>query len=319
VIVLADGADPGGLRRHVIADGERKLEILPTEDSASVATVRELLSFMVENYPAERYGIVFLDHGGGLDEMCLDRRPDAKRKNAWLSARKTGEALRKFRKEVRKKGESDVELLFLQQCGRGSIENLYNFRGAARAVVASQGKMGAPNDYYRATFFRLGRKPETKAFDVADGILWDEEQFITLVCVDGEKLAELPKRLDPVVAELLAAESPKAPDDAALCFRGNYRKDETTYDLLHWLERAYAASKVPEEKAKAGAAFRAWVEKELIVHFRRHPLKRRQVADWTGLGLFVPEAVATRERYAGYPLYEASRLPDLLKKLYPEP
>jgi hypothetical protein len=323
VTVLADLADTGGLQRHRITAKEGRVrETLETEDSASETVVRDYLDWVAATFPAKRYGVVFLDHGGGLDEMCLDRRPGGKSTKQWLSARKTGPMLKAFRDRVKAGGTSDVELLFLQQCGRGSIENLYNFRGAARAVLASQARMGAPNDYYRATFLRLGRKPDVDGFEVADGILWDEEQFTSLVCVDGAKLAGLPARLDPVVEELLAAPALRAPAAgmAALCFRSRYRKDETLYDLLHWFEQTYAASALKPATAKALAVFRKWVETELIVHHRKHPLHRKRIRDWTGLGLFVPVAETVRGRYPDdYPLYAACGLSKLMKKLYPKP
>jgi len=185
VTVLADLDDEDGLRRHVIDGKSRTVSTLSTDDSASEKVVTDYLDWVVATYPAKRYGIVFLDHGGGLDDMCLDWHPGGKSRKRWLSARKTGDALRALRRRVTADGRSEVELLFLQQCGRGSIENLYNFRGAARAVLASQAPVGAPNDYYRATFFRLGRKPDVDGFEVADGILWDEEQFTSLAVSQG--------------------------------------------------------------------------------------------------------------------------------------
>jgi len=311
VAVLADLPDEDGLRRHVITASGRTEETLGTDDSASPEVLAGFLDWVEEHLPAKRYALVFLDHGGGLDEMCLDRNPGGKGGARWLSARTVGPLLREFRDRA----GGEVELLFLQQCARGTIENLYNFRGAARAVLASQTRVGAPNTYYRATLMRLSRNPACTGFDVAEEIVWDDEHFTSYVCVDGEKIAELPGRLDPLVGEFLGDGSTRllAPTAAAICYPGVFRPDETTYDLLDWLDGLARMNRVTPP---ALAEFRTFVEDELIVHHRKHPLRARAIAKWTGLGLFVPALPEVRARYEGYPLWRDSRLDELWAAIY---
>jgi hypothetical protein len=78
--------------------------------------------------------------------MCFDERPGPSGKN-WMSGRILGQKLRDFKKEI----QGRWELLFLQQCGRASLENLFCFRGTASFVMSSPiVEVGAPNTYYRS-------------------------------------------------------------------------------------------------------------------------------------------------------------------------
>ena len=52
---------------------------------------------------------------------------------------------------------AEVELLFLQQCGKGTLENYYSFKDAAKVVMGSQTNVGAPNSYYAASVRWAGR------------------------------------------------------------------------------------------------------------------------------------------------------------------
>ena len=140
VTVLADDTERDGLRRYSISSQGRAREILNTDNSASEDVLSDYLHWVTETYPAKHYGVVFLDHGGRLDDMCLDKWPDANDQERWLSARLVGGLLREFRKRV----PGEVDLLFLQQCGRASLENLYNFRGAVRR------DSGVPDDCWSA-------------------------------------------------------------------------------------------------------------------------------------------------------------------------
>ncbi len=140
VTVLADFPDTDGLRRYVLSSGARSEEVLRTENSASEKVLEQYLHWAASHYPAKSYAIVFLNHGGNLDEMCLDEQPGKPKAKKWLSARQVGPILKRFRESL----EGDVALLFLQQCGRGSIDNLYNFRVAAQFILSSQTVVGAP-------------------------------------------------------------------------------------------------------------------------------------------------------------------------------
>ncbi len=289
VTVLHDDRRRDGLNRHVLTAAGRATEKLATDDSASEETLREYLSWAARTHPAKRLAVVFLDHGGKLDEMCADEWPKEGGTKHWLSAKLVGPILRDFAKSA------NVELLFLQQCGRGSIDNLYAFRGAAATVMASQTTVGAPNTYYEKSMKWLAANPKATGAELAKRIAGDDEHFTNYAWVDGKALAELPGRLAPAV---------KALDKAALptglkpCFPCD---GEANYDLVAWLEAACG---------DASKEFTSWIREKLVVG---HGKRGRAAADWCGLSIFVPKSRKQFDRYADHPLYADSALDDVWK------
>jgi len=311
VTVLADDTDESGLKRYTISNAGRRKELLNTDDSASEQVLIDYLAWVATHYPAKHYAVVFLDHGGRLDEMCLDERPGKGQKSRWLSARRAGHALREFRKEI----GGEFDLLFLQQCGRGSIENLYNFRGTAKAVMASQMNVGAPNTYYESTLKWLAEHQDATGSELARQVMDTDEHYTQYVCVDGPALEEIPSHLKPVVQVLLgeAGRPCKAPDLSGLapCFRFG---DETNYDLFQWLERAFRDNNRSTDSLRE---FERWVRDALIVRTAVPVQQRSRIEEMSGLSLYVPVSQRARQSWIDYPFYEGSRLRELWTVMYP--
>jgi len=310
VTVLVDDQETNGLKRYAITRDRRVMSKLNTDDSASVEVVSDYLEWVRKTYPARHYAVVFLDHGGRLDEMCMDEQSDGKTERKWLSASLVGPTLREFRQKV---SPGDVELLFLQQCGRGTIENLYNFRGAAAAIMTSQLGVGTPNTYYLPTLQWLASRTNTTGRELARQIMTTDEHFNNYVCVDGKALEELPTRLEPVVTALLGDRkaAPKPPVGAILCYEFD---KETNYDLMSWLNRAFHENNRTMEPMNT---FRDWVYEKLILEYAVQPLQKKELKDLCGLTLFVPEAAEVRGTYPEYPFYQAGHLASLWQAMYP--
>lgn len=312
VTVLADDPDKGGLKRYAIVSGGRTVDVLGTDDSASEGVLGDYLGWVAETYPARHYAVVFLDHGGGMDEMCFDQWPgedDDGGEGQWLGARRAGPVVREFRDRV----PGEVELLFLQQCGRASVENLYNFRGAAASVMTSPMRVGAPNTYYRDTLKWLAEHRKADGSSLARQIMSSDDHFHLYTCVDGDALGDLPARLDPVVGALLGNEAapPEPPIGLPPCYQ---HEDERNYDLIAWLDAAFRTnhrSSGPVSKLKE------WLRDELDVTVAVHPRRGRELKGLSGLSLVVPESAEGRGRYPGYPIYRECRLGELWDAMYP--
>ena len=308
VTVLSDDTKKDGLNRITLSKDGRTSEKLATDNSASEDVLKDYLAWVAKNHPARHYAIVFLDHGGRLDEMSADEWPGDAITKHWLSAKLVGPILRQWRQDA----PGAVDLLFLQQCGRGSIENLYNFRGAADAILASQTSVGAPNTYYEPTGRWLGAREKTSGLELAKRIMADDEHFTNYVCVAGAALDELPKRLAPVVDALLAPTEPSPATGLKPCFP---IQDEKNYDLLAWLESAFKENELPDKPLKE---FREWLTGKLILeHVKKDPSAKR-IASWTGLSLVVADSEKVRKRYADYPIYADTRLDDLWNAMFPK-
>jgi hypothetical protein len=308
VTVLADDTEQNGLKRHTITSKGRQVEVMNTDNSASEEVVGNYLTWVAKHHPAKHYAMVFLDHGGRLDEMCLDEWPSQHETKHWLSARLVGPMIKRFRERV----SGEVDLLFLQQCGRGSLENLYNFRGAAVAIMASQMNVGAPNTYYEATLQWLADSENATGVDLARQIMSSDEHFNNYVCVDGQVLEELPAVLSPVVRALLngGESTPKPAVRVTPCFQCEAEKN---YDLLEWLADAFRQSGQSRQPLDP---FKSWIRQRLVLALTVHPTREKSLKGLCGLSLFVPESEEVFESYRDYPIYQDTCLGNLWKAMY---
>jgi hypothetical protein len=305
----ADLCDTAGMRRYGITDRGVAETRVDSEDSADEEQAIAYLDWFVKTYPCRRYAFVFLNHGGMLDQMGRDDQPPApKTAPAWMSGRVLGEKLRALTRRM----PGRCELLFFQQCGRGSLENLYSFRETAAFVLASPLNVGAPNTYYTALHRWLGTHPEATGDQLATLIAAEDKDYTTYACVRGPRLSDLPKQLDAVLipfAKLPALAAPEAPPAAYTC------DDESTRDALACLDRLADANRAGADEV---AAFRKWVRQELLagVWYSKSATEqaRRLCA---GTALFLPADVGEAERYQGLDLYRQSTLGAFWRKLHP--
>lgn len=230
--------------------------------------------------------------------MCLDEWTAGRPVSNWLSARVVGSLLRQFCENAPGK----VDLVFLQQCGRASVQNLYNFRGTTASVMASQLTVGAPNAYYTSLLEWLGRHPEATGREVARRIMDGDDRYNNYVCVDGRVLGELPDRLDRLLAGLPDGECMVPPRQPIQCFKYG---DEAHYDLFSWIDAVHRDNGSPVAEAEA---FKAWVRGKLIVEYAVQCQQARALAPLCGLSIFVPENVERFNAYREYPFHSAGRL-----------
>ena len=291
VAVLEDNRREGGLTRHVLTAEGNGRQRLATDDSAAAATLQDFLSWVRRDLPARHYAVIFLDHGGGADELCLDERPEAGGAPRWLSAQAAGDVLREFR------GGGGLELLFLQPCGRASVESLAHFAGAARYVLASPLDVGKPNTYYAAAARSLAARPEATGLDLARTIMAADEHFNLYACFDGAALQELPGRLAACRAALGAV--PTTAPELPVCYESG---DEHYVDLLAWLRARAGAEAAPRA---AVDAFAGWVTTSLLAVRRSNPRLSVPLDSLCGLTVRIPAGAALH-----IPVYMPAHLPD---------
>ena len=180
--VQADFAGSGGMKRYLITSDTVKISNVEGESSANTKTYRNYLDWVVQNIQAKRRAIVFLDHGGKLDEVCLDTDPLDK----FLRVDSLGKELNSFNSLTNHK----TDLIYLQVCAKGSIEPLYEMSDCASYTMASQTELGAPNYYYPAFFRELSEHTEMSVREVVDKIASAErpDMYNSLTCIDNSKM-----------------------------------------------------------------------------------------------------------------------------------
>ena|GEM_PF-2024948 len=319
VSILYDGVARDGLHRlHLTARGARETPV-DTEDSADPAQVAAFLEAATREAPARRYVLVFLDHGGALDQMGYDERAqrsapgDAGHETRWLSARALGDVVRAWMRGHRL-GPAEVPLVFFQQCGRASIEALLNFRGTGEGLLASQRPMAACNTYYEPLLEFAAAHPEASPTALAVAISRSDAQHRSVTLVRTAALDGWSARADALAAALL--DRPDAPTHDAVaalpaCFSYGL---ESNYDLLD-VTRAAAVGRGPAATA-AAAQMERWVRDELVaVHLRRDG--DVEAAGWCGVATHVPSFAPMLDLYRLQPAYRESRWDDLARALAP--
>ncbi len=104
VAVEADTAGAGALTWSVITKGHMEVQELDTKDSASESAFIEYLDWARTNYSANKWAIVFLGHGGRLDEISPDQNSGSSTgaggEYKWLRIEGLSEVISNFNKEV---------------------------------------------------------------------------------------------------------------------------------------------------------------------------------------------------------------------------
>lgn len=315
VVVQADFIDSGGMKRIGLyqANGKthRKETILRSEDSADEAELRKYLEWVRHKWKAENYCIVFLNHGGKLNQMCKDIKPFRNHsKNRqfdsgkWLDASEAAKIIANFNQQV----DSKVRLLFLQQCGRATIQNLYNFADAGEYIMASPLVVGAPNTYYTKTIASVAQDPNITGEVLAGTIMQEDEHYTLYTLISNKELKGLPEKLTPVLKSFGRASALNRPESGPAIFE---HEGEKCYDLKSYF---YALNSANENIAgKELDSFFDWCEKFLIVSKAVREPELTIESSYSGLSIYVSSSPETETYYSFLPLYQQTELEDTMK------
>ncbi len=315
VVVQADFEDNKGMKRIGLyrIDGKiyRKESVLQSEDSADEGQLREYLKWVRKNWIARNYCIVFLNHGGTLDHMCRDQKPfrnHEKNKQftsgKWLGALQTGKIVADFNRQTNGK----VRLLFLQQCGRATIQNLYSFTGTSEYIMASPVVVGAPNTYYTQTLARLAQDPNVTGDALAGTIMQEDEHYTMYTLISNEELEKLPEKLAPVLNSFASVSGLNRPSSCSHLFEF---ESEKFYDLKSYFQALCSANN--NIAAKELEIFFDWCENHLIVSKSIREPKPPTEPSCCGLSIYIPPNPDGWKRYSFLPLHRETNLEKAMK------
>lgn len=181
--VQADFADTNGMQRFIINNHETKSEKIYSEQSASVRSFKNYLIWVKSTFEYKHIALVFLNHGGQLNETGLDLFPE----KGYLEIK----AINKTIKSVL--GDDSLDLLFFQVCNKANIESIYTFRNTAKYTLASQIELGAPNSYYSELFTLLSKGTIENGSELAEEIVSNdsESMYNSYTLVNNRKLDSL--------------------------------------------------------------------------------------------------------------------------------
>ena len=315
VVVQADFIDSKGMKRiglyHANGKTHRKETILRSEDSADEAELRKYLKWVRKKWIAKNYCIIFLNHGGRLNHMCKDNKPFRNRKKnrqfgsgKWLRGSDVGEIVAGFNQET----DCKVRLVFLQQCGRASIQDLYNFADAAEYVMASPLVVGAPNTYYTKTIASVAQDPNITGEVLAETIMQEDEHYTLYTLISNKELKKLPEKLAPVLKSFGRASVLNQPKSSSPLFE---HENEKFYDLKSYF---YALNSTNENIAdKELDSFFDWCENSLIVSKAVREPNSTVESSYSGLSIYVPSSPNADTSYSVLPLHQQTDLERIIK------
>lgn len=321
IAVQADLPDSGRLMRLVLepppADRgatrpEPSVTWLDTDDSADPQNFAEYLRWAVKRFPVDRWAIVILGHGGRLEQISPDDQPGFNQPNpspgqqgrSWLALANLAAALREF--QIRT--NNGLELLFLQNCNRSTLEILTSLCPYARWILASQKLLGEPNAYYDRFCDWLAQHPAATGQEAARAIARYESpaMYRSYSIVDCQAFRELPSVLNPLLDRLLdPALSSLPPVDydrlwPYVYFNEAYTDARSFFQLL--------SDRVPQSRA-AYEAFARWFDRAIELH--RSP--QAPPNSGHGLGLWLPQTRAELQQRQDLAIYQQTRLAQCLE------
>jgi hypothetical protein len=315
VVAQADFIDSKGAKRIGLyyADGKthRKETILRSEDSADEAELRKYLKWVRKKWIAKNYCIIFLNHGGRLNHMCKDNKPfrdNSKNRQfvsgKWLHASDVGEIVAGFNQKT----EHKLRLVFLQQCGRATIQNLYSFTDTAEYIMASPLAVGAPNTYYTKTIASVAQDPNITGEFLAGTIMQEDEHYTLYTLISNKELKRLPEKLAPVLKSFGRASALCEPKSCPHLFE---HEGERFYDLKSYFYALNSANNNIADKELD--SFFDWCEDSLIVSKAvRYPNSTVETY-YSGLSIYVPSNLDAGTRYSFLPIYQQTALEHTLK------
>lgn len=187
-------------------DGSRvgaRLVSIGERDTGDPATLTELLDWAHDTLPAERYGLVVWNHGGGLEGVAWDD-----------TSRGDRLTLEETRLAIERSTLGRVDLLGFDACLMGMVEVASELRGVADVLVASEELEPGEGWVYDQILAGLARDPDVEPEGLASRIVASyAERFagrrdITLSAVDLEGLAPLEAALDGLADAVAGSAGP---------------------------------------------------------------------------------------------------------------
>ena len=296
ITLLAGGSNswsdlftPRKLNRCVISNRNiRDLETLSNRNMGNTDTVVDFLDWSVSRYPADRYMLIFWDHGGGsASGVCWDETNNSD----YLSPLEINKALETYRG---KNPDFHLDWIGFDACLMGSYETAAHMASFADYFIASEDLEPGYGWYYKGWLQELCANPEMDSQSVAVSIANHFVQFClreepsTYVSLSITYLPAMTSMIEKM--EAYAGELVKALENGELSslsrarsgmytFGSFYDYDSGCVDLAAFMNATREIA--PEAAAEALAAYQQAV---------RYSVGSKQYDYLTGLSIFFPES-----------------------------
>lgn len=306
VVVQADFFGEKNLSRSIITKGKVEVQQLKTANSASEQVFSEYLSWARSQFVAKKWVIVFLGHGGHLDEISPDVNVGTLQQGTqWMNIKKLSDAISDFNREI----NSRVELFFFQNCNKGTIEAHYTLRDAANYTLSSQKLLGAPNYYYESLLKFLGQNSELNGGQLAEKIMEFErsDMYSSYTVTDNRYVRELPAKLNPLI-DIITSFKFKAINREKLKLYSYMNED--FIDVVLLIE---AIAKQASDIQNKCDDFVDFLKNSIIYKYQENPAKPN--SGLSGIGLLLPNSKQHLQKYRYLPVFSDLKLVELFNAI----
>ncbi len=307
VVVQSDQWGDRTMRRRQISVEEIYEIALSEEDSSNASNLSAYLDWAYQTFEADRWAIIIVGHGGKIDEISPDDHQGIDGKRTWMKVDRFANAVSRFNRKT----DDRVELLFLQNCTKSTLEVVYETRNCARYILASQYILGAPNYYYNG-FLQHLQDSELGGKEAAIAII-DSEQpdmYGTLTLIDSRAVELIPDRLSKLLD--IALEGSQCAIDLAKVVTYRYA-EERHCDFFSLLTVILEHCNYSEKRLIEFADFLN--RSVILVHRTDGEMHTLNVNQLCGIGLYLPESEQDISRYSSFSLSQRVDLDRLYRRI----
>lgn len=315
VAIESDVQDSRYLKKYTITERNIDTETLAATNSASEQSFSDFLTWAKNHFTARHWAVIILGHGGRLAEISPDEQPTLEPSAAqWMNLEKMSQVLTQFNRDV----NGSVELLFFQNCNKGTIEAHYTCRNAAKYTLSSQFVLGAPNYYYEPLLRFVGQYPELNGGQLAEKIVEFEQarMYHTCTITNNPYLSQLPIKVNPIISSILACDIKNIQLNRAKSY--SYM-DETFVDVIAVFEMLVNQSNADLSLYKEFATF---IQDNILYKvigggILFDPDTRNEYRNFSGLGIFLPKSRNEIEQYCHLSVFSDLNFIQLFEAVLP--
>ena len=295
VVIESDFIGTKQLSRHIITKDKVDIQTLDAVNSASENNFAEYLNWAHSQFEAQKWAIVFLGHGGYLDEVSPDEYSGNNRViTQWMNIHKLSNVVVNFNRQINDR----IELFFFQNCNKGTIEAHYTVRNVAKYTLSSQKILGAPNYYYESLFEFLGKHPKVNGKQVAEQIRKFErsDMYHSYTVTDNDHFSKISETINPLIDLVVSS---KKTINLTQMQKYGY-SGEQYVDVIDFFKNVTEQTGAEQEK------YNIFVEfiNNSVIHLPNPNVPN----SLSGLGIFLPSSMEQLEKYSYLQIYSDLKL-----------
>lgn len=310
VLVQSDFYGDKQLSRRVIKKDSVDVQLVDTGDSADEKVFAEYLDWAQSQFKAKKWAVVFLGHGGSLDEISPDNNPQPGLTTSikWMNYKNLKNIIYEFNKRV----SNNLELLFFQNCYKGTLETHYTFQDVSKYILSSQLLLGAPNSYYESLLNFLGKHPQIDGGQLATKIMEFEsdDMYNSYTVTNNSYIKQLPEVLNPLIDAIIASK----PNAVTLNkFQVRSYRSEQFFDIIELFKKISSSS---PQTQKLYQNFADFLQNKIIFKYKDggtyYGILDRQ-KNFCGINIWLPYDEKQLEKYSYLQVYTDIKLVELYK------